>query len=281
MCSKLGRVLSSINKLRPSNKHIVIGCTVLPGYCQTVGSFLLEDCVNTTLSYNPEFIQQGDIIRGFLNPDMVLIGEGSEDAGDLLQGMYEAVCENSPVICRMSSASAEVCKLSINCFITTKISFANMIGDIADRTPGANKDDILRAVGSDSRVGLKCLKPGYGFGGPCFPRDNRALGGYASSIGVKPLVSIATDEYNEYHAHVMADAMESAKESPEATFTFTDVAYKPNCAVAIIEESQKLKVAGILAKRGHQVVIKDREFIIELVRAEFGRLFGYEIGKQA
>lgn len=70
----------------------------------------------------------------------------------------------------MSPASAEICKLAVNCFITTKISFANMIGDIADATHGANKLDILRAVGADSRIGSKCLKPGYGFGGPCFPR---------------------------------------------------------------------------------------------------------------
>lgn len=85
---------------------------------------------------------------------------------------------------------------------------------------------------------------------------------------MRPLVSIATDEYNEYHAHVMADAMDEAcQESSKKSFVFSDVAYKPNCAVAIIEESQKLKVAGILAHRGHSVTIKDRGFIIELVRA--------------
>jgi UDP-glucose 6-dehydrogenase len=70
----------------------------------------------------------------------------------------------------MSAESAEICKLAVNCFVTTKISFANMIGDIADSTAGADKYDILGAVGADSRVGGKCLKPGFGFGGPCFPR---------------------------------------------------------------------------------------------------------------
>lgn len=91
-------------------------------------------------------------------------------AGDFLQAMYETVCLNSPHIARMSAESAEICKLAVNCFVTTKISFANMIGDIADSTPGADKYDILGAVGADSRVGGKCLKPGFGFGGPCFPR---------------------------------------------------------------------------------------------------------------
>ena len=62
--SKLGKVLSEINKRKVENKHIVIGCTIFPGYIRTIGKFLLRDCVNTTLSYNPEFIAQGDIMRG-------------------------------------------------------------------------------------------------------------------------------------------------------------------------------------------------------------------------
>jgi UDP-glucose 6-dehydrogenase len=89
-----------------------------------------------------------------------------------MEAMYKNVCQNAPFVARMSPSSAEICKLAVNCFVTTKISFANMVGDIADATPGANKNDILAAVGSDSRVGLKCLRPGYGFGGPCFPRYN-------------------------------------------------------------------------------------------------------------
>merc|ERR1711968_224572 len=52
----------------------------------------------------------------------------------------------------------------------------------------------------DARIGQKCLMPGYGFGGPCFPRDNRALGGYARALGVEPLIPDATDRYNEIHS---------------------------------------------------------------------------------
>merc|ERR1711957_1030842 len=58
------------------DKHVIIGCTIMPGYIHSIAKHLLRDCENVTISYNPEFIQQGDIIRGFLNPDMVLIGEG-------------------------------------------------------------------------------------------------------------------------------------------------------------------------------------------------------------
>jgi len=272
--SRLGAVLQQINAHRVEKKHVVIGCTVMPGYCRDIGSFLLRDCTDTTLSYNPEFIQQGDIIRGFLKPDMVLIGEGSPEAGDLLQQLYERACENEPTISRMSPSSAEITKISINCFITTKIAFANMVGDIADETPMADKEEILRAVGADSRIGGKCLRPGYGFGGPCFPRDNRALGGYAERIGIEPLIPYATDNANRQHTEKMIqDQLSEGKE----VYIFTDVAYKPQCPVPIIEESQKLAVAVGLAKAGKKVILKDRDFILNMVMCEYGGLFEYEV----
>eukprot|EP00960_Hanusia_phi_P071233 767502-Hanusia_phi.AAC.7 len=69
---------------------------VLPGYCREVANFLIRDCVNTTISYNPEFIAQGDVIRGLLRPDMVLIGEGTKEAGDALEKMYRRMVQNEP-----------------------------------------------------------------------------------------------------------------------------------------------------------------------------------------
>lgn len=83
------------------------------------------------------------------------------------------------------------------------IPFSNMIGDIAAATPGADAKEILSAVGDDSRIGKKYLSYGYGFGGPCFPRDNRALGNYSSSIGIEPIIPTATDTSNKTHANIM------------------------------------------------------------------------------
>jgi len=272
--SKLGNVLAAINSHRVKNKHVIIGCTIMPGYIRNIATNLLRDCENVSISYNPEFIQQGDIVRGFLNPDMVLIGEGCKEVGDHMEALYKEVCENTPVFGRMSAESAEICKIAINCFITTKISYCNMVGDIADRTPGADKNELLAAVGADSRIGGKCLRPGYGFGGPCFPRDNRALGGYAESIGIKPLIPIATDEYNSLHTQIM---IENRLAENRSEYTFSDVAYKPQCPVPIIEESQKLAVAAGVARAGKRVTIEDRDFIIACVRAEFGNLFEYKV----
>eukprot|EP01064_Diplonema_japonicum_P004171 TRINITY_DN1272_c7_g1_i1.p1 TRINITY_DN1272_c7_g1~~TRINITY_DN1272_c7_g1_i1.p1 ORF type:complete len:435 (+),score=152.12 TRINITY_DN1272_c7_g1_i1:49-1305(+) len=276
--STLSKLLADINAFKPKDKHIVICCTVQPGYISHIGQFLVRDCENSTLSYNPEFIAQGDVMKGLLNPDCVLIGEGSKDAGEILENLYTACTVNDPRFCRMSPQSAEIMKLSVNCFVTTKISYANMIGDIADRTPGADKFEILKAVGCDTRVGGKYLMPGYGFGGPCFPRDNRALGNYARSVGVPPLICDATDKYNVNHAEFM---VKSLLDQGLDHYVITDVAYKSHCPVDIIEESQPLVVAKGLVKAGKKVTIRDRAGIIGMVQRHFGRLFLYEVAEPA
>ena len=88
----------------------------------------------------------------------VLIGEGSSEAGARIESIYKSSTANTPSIHRMAPESAEITKLAVNCFVTMKISYANMIGDIADNTPGADKNEVLGAVGKDSRVGLKYLR---------------------------------------------------------------------------------------------------------------------------
>ncbi len=272
--TNLNKVLAEINRCRVENKTIVIACTIFPGYIPDVGKAFIKDCINTTLSYNPSFIAQGSIVSGLTTPDMVLIGEASPAAGDLIEALHTSFCCNNPHICRMSPASAEITKIALNCYITTKIAYANMIGDIADKTRDADKETILAAIGKDSRIGAACLKAGYGFGGPCFPRDNRALGYYASSVGIEPVISYATDIANKLHAEVMAKNFLLQNKD---IYTFESVTYKDNCKVPIIDESQKLVVASELARAGKSVVIVDVQPVITEVKKKYGDLFSYEV----
>lgn len=274
--TNLNAVLTAINDRKVRNKHIVIASTVFPGYIRNTGMHLIKDCSNTTLSYNPTFIAQGNIIHLLQFPDMVLIGQGSEIAGNVIESLHKKICCNIPHICRMSPASAEITKLAVNCFITTKISYANMIGDIADKTDGADKETILAAVGKDSRIGPACLKAGYGFGGPCFPRDNRALGCYALTLGIEPFIPRATDTANKMHADLMAEHFLLQNKD---VYSFESVTYKDNCTVPIIEESQKLAVASQLARKGKSIVIVDTQPVITEVQKKYGDLFAYEVKK--
>jgi UDPglucose 6-dehydrogenase len=268
----LGQVLMKINEQKVCNKHIIIGCTIMPGYIDKIGKFLLSDCINTTLNYNPEFIAQGDIINGIHNSDFILIGGETKESGDILEGIYSNINSKIPV-CRMSPISAEITKLSVNCFITTKIAFANMIGDVADSSPGANKHDILNAIGTDSRIGKKYLKPGYGFGGPCFPRDNRALGTYIESVGIEPLIPKATDKSNKLHTNFQVQQL---LKKDDEIYIIDGVCYKENSKVPIIEESQKLEIGKQLSKCGKKILVNDEEQLLNLVKMEYGNIFTYQ-----
>ena len=137
------------------------------------------------LCYNPEFIALGSVVSDMLRPDLLLIGESDTTAGDILERLYDVTCENRPAVQRMNFVNAELTKLAINTFVTTKISYANMLADICERLVGADVDVVTRAVGSDSRIGARYMKGAIGYGGPCFPRDNVALSALARSLGAQ------------------------------------------------------------------------------------------------
>jgi nucleotide sugar dehydrogenase len=251
-----------------TRKDLIINCTTFPGYCDTLQEKLKD--YNYFVSYNPEFIAQGTIIKDQIKCDNVLIGEADKYAGDLINVIYYRMVESNPIYNRMSRTEAELTKLSVNCFLTTKISYANMIGDIASRL-GCDADRVLKAIGTDSRIGNKYLKPGFGFGGPCFPRDNRAFGIFAEMMGVYPHISYATDQSNTDHVSHYSKTLAVEE---KVTIIFESVAYKPG--TTIIEESQQLKTALYLVNQGYRVVIRETSRVIEQVKNLHGYKFVYE-----
>jgi nucleotide sugar dehydrogenase len=234
-------------------KDLIINCTTFPGYCDTLQEKLKD--YNYFVSYNPEFIAQGTIIKDQINCDSVLIGEADKYAGDLINTIYRKMVESNPIYNRMSRTEAELTKLSVNCFLTTKISYANMIGDIASRL-GCDADRVLKAIGTDSRIGNKYLKPGFGFGGPCFPRDNRALAKCGEELGIDAVISKATDEMNEKHLQYQIEDFVKRNPNPEGLTVIVDfVTYKKEST--LVEESQQLKFALKLKELGYKIEVLD------------------------
>ena len=270
--SILSNVLVKLNNQKLEDKDIIIGCTIMPGYIDQIGISLLKDCKNCTLSYNPEFIAQGDIIRGFQYPDILLIGCYSEESYEFIKYIHSTIVKNDPKYCFMSPLEAEITKLTINGFITTKLSFANMISDACKKMK-ADPFTILDAVGSDSRIGKSYFRPGYSYGGPCFPRDTKALKLFLDQQSVTSNLLKSTSEYNEEHIVITAEELLSINTD---TYQFENVCYKENCCVPIIEESPKLKIAAYLVKKGKKVIIEDRPDIICEVMKEYGNIFTYE-----
>lgn len=277
--SILGKLLTTINKYKPTNKHFIICCTTMPTYIDKIGKYLLSDCSNCTLNYNPEFIAQGNIIYGMENPDIVLIGCENENIGNIIKNIYKNVVLNEPRYCLMTPLEAEITKISINGFITMKITYANMIGDLCSNL-NCNKNTVLNSIGGDTRIGNKYFKAGLSYGGPCFPRDTLALNMVLENNSIKTNIINSVDKYNDQHIIEEADKIyQQHIINNNLTIKFTNICYKENSNVPIIEYSPKLRMAEYLYKKYNNIniVIEDEQHMIDLVKIEYGNIFTYQI----
>ena len=240
--------------------NVVLTSTVLPGSTrQAILPILERESGRRTgsgfgLCYSPEFIALGSIIRDFLNPDFTLIGEFDDRCGAQLEELYSRVMTNGSRSARMSLENAELAKISVNTFVTTKITFANMLASICEKLPGGDVDIVTNALGSDTRIGRKYLTGAIGYGGPCFPRDNVALSFIARELGVEARLAETTDTMNRSIASSVAERLESVIRKG-ATVAVLGLSYKPYSHVT--EESQGVYIAKHLSKNGFRVVAFD------------------------
>ena len=253
----------AVNLKDRSDFHLVVlTSTVLPGATDGVVKQLLEKGSGKKcgkdfgLCYSPEFIALGSVIRDFTNPDVVLIGESDPKSGELLEEIYRNVCENQPPIVRTTIQNAELAKISLNAYVTMKITFANTLAEIAEKIPGGDIDAISRMLGFDSRIGRKYLSGSLAYGGPCFPRDNKAFASLAKRLGCQANLAVATDEVNRKQidriVHLIEQTVGAVKDRDIAILGLT---YKPNTDV--IEESAPVKIAQALRKKGAQLAVYD------------------------
>lgn len=241
--------------------HLVVLCsTVMPG--STQGSVLpaLEESAagrcgeQFGLCYNPEFIALGSVMQDMRRPDMVLIGESDPRSGDMLVNIHHSICESNPSIARMNFVNAEIAKLSVNTFVTTKISYANMLAELCETLPGADVEVVTGAIGADSRIGRRYLRGALGYGGPCFPRDNVALATLFRRNGAEPTIAEATDQINlRQVTRLLNLTLRHLYEG--GTVGILGLAYKPNTDV--VENSPGLALARQLLARGVPVVVHD------------------------
>ena len=237
-----------------SNKSLVIGCTTNPGDCDFFQNRLKETGIS--VFYNPEFIAQGSIIKDLQNADMVLLGGDGKHKGNLVN-IYKKIQYGykEPSIHLMSTKAAEITKIAVNCFLTTKISYANMIGQVLAQSNLYDEiDTVLSSIGSDSRIGQKYMNFGFGFGGPCFPRDNRAFASYAQKVGVEHNIGTTTDNFNDAHATFLKDYFDKHN-IDNLPFCFDYIAYKPE--TDILTESQQYKLCLDLLDLGYKVYVLD------------------------
>lgn len=215
-----------------------------------------------TLIYNPTFVALGTVRKNFINPDFILIGSKNKYNVELLKDVLTKVT-NCRKFCVLSPLEAEIAKLTVNCYITAKITFANQIGNLCYQL-SIKPDKILETVGTDHRIGKSYFKAGLGYGGPCFPRDNQALSWFCNDnniyAGLFRLISMLNcNQVEEISKRII-------KLNPKVV-GFKSLSYKEGTDVT--ENSQlamiyhELKKAGIKVKIGKGDVNLDWGGIIE------------------
>jgi UDPglucose 6-dehydrogenase len=122
---------------------------------------------------NPEFLAEGTAVEDLLNPDRVLIGGVSSEAGqkaiESLVEIYANWVPNERIL-TTNLWSSELSKLTANAFLAQRVSSINAMAELCEKT-GANVSEVAKAIGMDSRIGSKFLKASVGFGGSCFQKD--------------------------------------------------------------------------------------------------------------
>tara|TARA_S200002703_G_scaffold43_1_gene79 strand:- start:3690 stop:4841 length:1152 start_codon:yes stop_codon:yes gene_type:complete len=256
-------------------KYFVVGCTTNPGDCDAFQKYLPR---NVSVMYNPEFIAQGSIISDLKQADMVLLGVDSEVENHVIQDiktLYKKIQVTRAIVCVMTPKSAEITKIAVNCFLTTKISYANMLGDVLYKSGcGDEITNVLRAIGCDSRIGGKYMNYGLGYGGPCLPRDNRAFAHFTKKVGLEYNLGYVTDGFNNEHALTVANYWEemNAERKP---FYFEYISYKRG--TDIITESQQYRLCLDLLDRGFKIYIQNDRRVTSQVSEYLNEKYGDQI----
>ena len=274
------RSLSESLKASKKEYHLfVISSTVMPGSTDEKFIPILEKVSGRKLNigfgvcYDPDFVALGNVIKGFLRPDLVVIGETSSAAGAKVEAIHRRMCENEPIISHMSIINAEMAKVCLNAYITLKISFANSIANLCERIPGADVDAITKAIGADKRISPYYFQGGLAFGGTCFPRDTRAYITLADKYNVQAGLIRATEHVNQYQNRHLLEVILGAMDTREnKTVGMLGLSFTMNTPT--VTESPAIKLINELLKKDLRVVAYDPVAIDE-ARRVFGSAVEY------
>ena len=222
---------------------------------------------------NPEFLREGTAVSDTLFFDRIVTGGDDSSALELVLDLYRAFEENRDEIANRANIersgddglyiktnleSAELIKVTANAFLALKISFANSIAKLADKS-GADIVDVMDAVGADRRIGRAFLNAGRGYGGGCFPKDVSGLITSASEHGVDmPIMTAATDVNTSMPGYIANKVQEALDGSLKGkTVAVLGLAFKAGTSDA--RRSPGVALANLLDKLEVNVQAYDPE----------------------
>jgi len=262
-------------RAKASPHTVAVVSTILPGSSDATVIPRLETASGRTIGpglgycYNPSFIALGEVVKGIVKPDYVLIGEADARSGDLTMSIHESIVTTKFPVARMSPAEAEITKIASNTHETMRVSFANMLLSICSEVPGADVDRITEALAH--RMGRRFFKGALPYGGPCWPRDNQAFSVFMDAIRSPSTLPRAVDTFNEEHARYVLRKILGVT-APGQTVGLLGMAYKPGTPVT--ERAFAMDLAAWLPREGRKVCGWD-PLALPDVRRALGDSIGY------
>lgn len=249
------------------NKILIIGSTSNPGTTVKVQQMLNHRGVHVV--YSPTFSAQGEVLKTIQHPHVVSIGTENLEVAEKCKTIFSKISNSDTLMHTMSPATGEILKLAGNCKATLEITFANMIGQVLISS-GMSKDldvaaDYLSCFKKSGR-----WKFGFGFGGPCYPRDNRSFVHYTKSIGIDYPLGELVDQFNQSHINFLTDFFikDNVDDLP---YYFEYVSYKKG--VNMFEESHQLQVCKKLLVNGATVFIESSRFLLPMIQEDLSKEF--------
>jgi UDPglucose 6-dehydrogenase len=211
---------------------------------------------------NPEFLREGNAIDDFMKPDRIVIGTDSAQARNVMAALYRPLMLQESQILHTGRATSELIKYAANAFLAMKVTFINEIADICEQVD-ADVQDVSRGIGLDSRIGLKFLQAGAGFGGSCFPKDTLALTSTARKVGRPTQIVEAVIAANSERKRRMADKIITACGGTltNKSIGVLGVTFKPN--TDDMRDAPSLDIIPLLQKAGARIRAYDPEGMSE------------------
>lgn len=225
-------ICTSLNKSNNDDFLFILSSTVMPGSHKSIIN-LIETNTGRKLNQNfgvvyiPDLVALGTVIKDFENPDVIILGESDSKYGEIAEKIYSKILKNNPPIIKMSLIDAEITKVSLNAYITMKISFANFIGNVSEKF-GANHSNITKALGYDRRISPYYIKSGLSFGGTCFPRDTWAFVKMSENVGLDAVHIKSSQIINENQNKYLYDKVKNYRDKKIGIY---GLSFKPNTYV--------------------------------------------------
>lgn len=258
-------VLQVAKTIGENLKHyivVVTKSTVPVGTAQKVRHAIQDELdkrgedIKFDVASNPEFLKEGSAVKDFMGPERVVVGVESEEAKKTLSRLYKPFMIKDFRVLFMDIPSAEMTKYAANSMLATRISFMNDIANMCELV-GADVNSVRAGIGSDTRIGMKFLYAGCGYGGSCFPKDVKALIKTSDKHGYSMEVLKAVELVNERQKGILYEKLLKAfgDDLKGKTIALWGLSFKPE--TDDMRESPALVLIGKLLDAGCNIRVYD------------------------